>query len=125
MTGRAEHGAFVRFQGTEPNARGGYSGVFGLVNRLGRDGVLSAEEERFRQESNRWYDGAYPMPTRVYAAHPRAAAWFKVEAAWLIGRVEGYLAILDRHGVGYVALRCDDPGRVVYEDAYQVVVVPH
>lgn len=127
FTGKAARGAgrFVRFQAAERNERGGYSGVFGLVNRLATEGRLGDEEEWFRREGNRWYDRAYPRPVNVYERNPQAAAWFKAEAVELIGRVEGYLAILERHGVGYVVLRSDDPGRVVYEDAYQVVVVPY
>jgi len=115
----------IRFQGVTRNDRGGYSGVFGLVNRLARAGRLSAADERFRRESNRWYDAAYPHPSHVYERHPSAAAWFRTAAAQLIERVPGYLEILDRHGVPYVVLRAEDPGTVVYEDPYQVVVVPH
>ena len=115
----------MRFQGVVPNRPDGYSGVFGLVGRLAREGRLSPGEERFRAESNRWYDAAYPHPSDVYARHPAAAAWFRAGAAHLVERVGGYLEILDRHGVGYLVLRSDDPGTVVYEDAYQVLVVPH
>lgn len=35
------------------------------------------------------------------------------------------MEILSAHGVDCQALRCADPGRVVYEDDVQIVVVPH
>ncbi|GAA3237886.1 hypothetical protein GCM10017691_37440 [Pseudonocardia petroleophila] len=38
--------------------------------------------------------------------------------------IPGYLEILRAHGVDCVEVRSDDPGRVVYEDEHQVVVVP-
>lgn len=126
----APHGRFIRIQATTRNERGGFSGVFGLVNRLAFNGELSEEEDRFRRINNRWYDAAYPNPSRVdptvydHELNPRAAAWFKGTAVHLLRRVTGYLAILDRHGVAYVTLRTDDPGRIVYEDPYQVVAVP-
>lgn len=123
-------GAFVRVQATVRNERGGFSGVFGLVNRLAFNGELSAEEDRFRRDANRWYDAAYPNPSHAdptvydHELNPHAAAWFKITAGELVERVEGYLAILDRHGVGYEILRTDRPGRIIYEDPYQVVAVP-
>lgn len=123
-------GAFVRVQGTVRNERGGFSGVFGLVNRLAFNGELSAEEDRFRRDNNRWYDAAYPNPSHAdptvydHKLNPHAAAWFKVTAGQLLERIDGYLAILDCHGVGYEVVRTDHPGRILYEDAYQVVAVP-
>ncbi|MGR8009362.1 hypothetical protein ACU6WZ_13220 [Streptomyces hypolithicus] len=39
--------------------------------------------------------------------------------------MDGYLEILTAHGVGWRLVRSDDPGRVVYEDAHQIVVVPY
>lgn len=113
-----------------PNERGGFSGVFGLVNRLGQGKELGYEEECFRRVNNRWYDSAYPDPSDIdptvydHELNPYAAAWFKVTAAHLLERLGGYLAILDRHGVAYEIRRTDHPGRIIYEDAYQVVAVP-
>jgi hypothetical protein len=121
---------YVRYQSAEPNARGIFPGVFMLVNVLGKGGQLTAEQESFRRRSNDWYDAAYPDPmtvdSTVYdrAINPGAAAWFKVRSAHLVDRVAGYLAILDAHGVEWRRLESDDPGRVIYEDVDQVVVVP-
>lgn len=56
--------------------------------------------------------------------NPGAAAWFKPSARVLITRVDGYLKILDAHGIRYEKAQSSDPGRVVYEDEYQIVVVP-
>ncbi len=123
--------AYVRFQGTVPRARGNFPGVFGLVNSLARDGKLTAEQERFRRTNNDWYDAAYTDPSTVdptvydERVNPGAAAWFKPTAVELIARVGGYLEILAAHGVEYRLVRSTDPGRVVYEDAHQIVVVPH
>ncbi|MEW1845305.1 hypothetical protein AB0392_45795 [Nonomuraea angiospora] len=81
---------YVRFQSPTPNARGTYPGVFGLVNNLAAQGLLSPGEE----------------------------------ARHLMERVPGYLAILAAHGVECVRLESADPGKVIYEDDDQIVVVP-
>ncbi|MER7939140.1 hypothetical protein [Streptomyces sp. NPDC094458] len=126
-----EAAPYVRFQSPHPNGRGQFTGVFGLVNNLAREGLLSDEQETFRRSNNRWYDAAYTDPSTVDPTvydddvNPGAAAWFKPTAAHLLGRVHGYLEILAAHNVDCQVLRSADPGRVVYEDDVQVVVVPH
>ncbi|MCZ0983090.1 hypothetical protein O1L60_40170 [Streptomyces diastatochromogenes] len=122
---------YVRFQAPYRNSRGHFTGVFGLVNNLARDGLLSDEQESFRRRNNSWYDAAYTDPSTVYPhvyddeINPGAAAWFKSSATHLIARVSGYLEILSVHGIECQALRSADPGRVIYEDDVQIVVVPY
>lgn len=122
---------YVRFQSPHRNGRNNFTGVFGLVNSLAREGRLSDAQESFRRRSNSWYDAAYTDPStidpRVYddEINPGAAAWFKPSATHLLARVSGYLEILAAHGVDCQVLRSADPGRVVYEDDVQIVVVPH
>lgn len=120
----------MRYQAVEPTPRGTFTGVFGLVNGLRRAGRLTEEQESFCRINGAWYNAAYTDPSTVDPAvydrtiNPGAAAWFKAEATHLLDRVAGYLAILDAHGVRWCRLESDDPGRVIYEDADQVVVVP-
>jgi hypothetical protein len=122
---------YVRFRSKYPNRYGEFVGIFGLVNVLGRHGMLTPDEERFRRENNAWYDAAYPDPCHtdpsVYdrSVNPLAAAWFKSTSSRLIERTPGYLAILDAHNVAWEQLRATDPGRIIYSDDWQVVVVPH
>lgn len=121
---------YVRFQSTERNQRGIFTGIFGLANGLAREGRLTAEQHRFWRAANDWYDAAYTDPSRVDPAvydpevNPGAVAWFKTSATHLLDRVPGYLALLATHGVPYERLESADPGRIVYEDEHQVVVVP-
>lgn len=121
---------YVRFQAVEQSPSGIRAGVFGLVNGIWRAGRLTAEQESFRRVNGDWYNAAYTDPSKIdptvydRTINPGAAAWFKAEATHLLDRVAGYLAILDAHGVQWHRLESDDPGRVIYEDADQVVVVP-
>ncbi|MDK1473168.1 hypothetical protein QNO07_06990 [Streptomyces sp. 549] len=121
----------MRFEGLVPNARGVLPGIFVLVNGLAREGLLTVEQERHRRRNNDWYDAAYPNPSHVDpcvydpAVNPGAVAWFRSSSRELITRVTGYLRTLDAHGVPHRRRLSRDPGRVVYADVHQVVVVPH
>ncbi|WP_055619926.1 hypothetical protein [Streptomyces sp. JHA19] len=122
---------YLRFQSPHRNDRGRFTGVFGLVNNLAREGRLSEEQEAFRRLNNKWYDAAYTDPSTVdptvydHEVNPGAAAWFKPSATHLLARVPGYLEILAAQGVDCQVLRSTDPGQVVYEDDMQIVVVPY
>ncbi|QWB24768.1 hypothetical protein KJK29_20510 [Streptomyces koelreuteriae] len=124
-------GPYVRFQGTLPNDRGSFPGVFGLANRLAREGKLDAEQYRFWRAGNDWYDANCPNPSDAdplvydHETHPGAVAWFKTSSTEFVTRVDGYLELLAAHGVECRRLESSDPGRIVYEDEYQVVAIPH
>ncbi|MEV8399579.1 hypothetical protein [Streptomyces niveus] len=122
---------YVRFQSPTRSPRGHFPGIFALANGLARDGRLTPEQWRFWRTNNDWYDAAYPDPTKVdpsvydHAVNPGAASWFKSTADELLTRVPGYLDLLAAHDVACVRLHSAVvPGRVVYEDTTQVVVVP-
>src|SRR5688572_11299151 len=99
-------GSFVRFQSPHVSERGINVGVFGLVNSLGKEGLLSAEDEQWRRERNRWFDDAYRDPStvdpRVYdrEVNPGAVAWFKQDAAeHLVAATLEHCVMLDRYSV--------------------------
>ena len=54
--------------------------------------------------------------------NPITECWFKASAVTLIQRVEGYLRLLDAHGVRWERVESDRPGVIVYEDEVQIVV---
>src|SRR4051812_42786515 len=121
---------YVRFQSPSTNRQSIHVGVFGLVNTLAKQGMLTDDEERFRRANNDWYDANYTNPSHVdpmvydLEVNPGAVAWFRSSAVHLIERVEGYLRILAAHGVACERVESVRPGRVVYEDPDQIVVVP-
>lgn len=122
---------YIRFQSPSPGKRGVHTGVFGLTNTLGRAGELSPQEHADWRAGNDWFNAAYRDPSdsdpTVYdeRVNPLATAWFKESAVHLLERVPRYLEILSAHGVECVRVETADPGRIVYEDDVQVVVVPH
>ncbi|MET9540759.1 hypothetical protein ABZY16_25115 [Streptomyces sp. NPDC006553] len=124
-----EQALFIRFQGVVRHPRGHFPGVFMLANELAAQGKLTEDQYRFWRSNNDWYDANYTNPTSVDPVvydplvHPGAVAWFKASAQHLIDRVDGYLALLAAHGVECHRLESPNPGRVIYEDEYQVVVM--
>ncbi|WP_370154791.1 hypothetical protein [Streptacidiphilus sp. EB129] len=103
--------------------------MFALTNGLAHRGQLTAEQEQFRRSNNDWFDANFTNPADIdptvydHELNPGATAWFKVSAQHLIERVDGYRQILTAHGIECVETRSPDPGRVIYEDDHQVVVV--
>jgi hypothetical protein len=61
----------------------------------------------------------------VYEDNPYAATWFVPTARHLLEPIPGYLKILAAHNVPCERYTSTSPGRVIYEDPHQVVVVPH
>lgn len=122
---------YIRFQSPHPGKRGVHTGVFGLANRLGKSGALTAEEYAIWRAGNDWYNSAYPDPTScdpsVYdeSINPQATAWFKSTATYLLERIPKYLEILQAHGVKCDRVESAAPGRIIYEDDVQIVAVPH
>ncbi|MEV2201815.1 hypothetical protein AB0E11_17795 [Streptomyces fradiae] len=121
---------YVRFQSPARHPRGHHPGVFALANTLAREGRRSVDEHLLWRASNDWYDANHPNPSdtdpSVYDpdVNPGAVAWFRSTAGHLIARVDGCLALLAAHGVPCVRVETSDPGRIVYEDRFQVVAVP-
>ncbi|WP_103500994.1 MULTISPECIES: hypothetical protein [unclassified Streptomyces] len=121
---------FVRFQAPTRNARNIFPGVFALANALAHSGVLSESEYRFWRSGNDWYNAHLTNPGTVdptvfdRGVNPVTASWFTTAAVESLDRVAGYLDLLAAHGVACERLESTDPGRILYEDAWQVVVAP-
>lgn len=122
---------FVRFESPTPNGRGAHIGIFGLANGLAHRDLLSSQDREWLATSNAWGDTAYADPATVDATifdktvHPLATCWFKSTAEHLLVQVSGYLDLLDRYDVKWRERRATDPGRPIYEDQVQVVVLPY
>lgn len=120
-----------RYQSAVPNRRGRFPGVFAMANGLRGEGLLGETDKHWLQNANANASAAYTDPTTVVAdcynseLNPGARSWFKAESTQLLDMTVAYLDLLDRHDIAWMALRTRNPGRLVYEDAVQVVAVPH
>jgi hypothetical protein len=120
----------VRFKGTIVNSRGAKPGVFALANGLAHSGKLSLEDYALWRENNDWMNEAYADPSKIdgtlfdRSINLHTECWFTFSAEPLVARVHVYLTLLDRYGGGWIERREDNPGRILYEDDVQIVVVP-
>jgi hypothetical protein len=121
---------YVRYQATRANARGIFPGVFALVNGLYFAGELSDAQVALRREVHDWFNANLTNPADVdegvfdRTRNPITLSWFKASAWACFAKLPTYLTILDAHGIGYERVSSYRPGRIVYEDALQVVAVP-
>ncbi len=102
-----------------------------MANGIRDAGLLGETDLQWLQVANAHATAAYRDPTTVVAdcydseLNPGARSWFKVESKALLDMTAAYLELLDRHKIPWMELRTRNPGRLVYEDAVQVVAVPH
>ena len=71
-----------------------------------------------------WFEGNLPLPDRS-RLDDRAIFWFKASQGELIRRAWELAWCLDQQGVAIAFLKTRRPGRVVFEDRYQVAARPH
>jgi len=121
----------IRFQSAVPSRSGRFPGVFALANALATQGRLSSEDLHWWREANARLTAAYLDPSTVspgccdVQTNPGARAWFKLPSSDPLEMTREYLDLLDRYGVQWMELRTTTPGRITYEDDFQVVAVPY
>jgi hypothetical protein len=103
---------FLRFVvGTDAEHHRHLTGVIVCARLLRDDAVFT------------WFNEHVPCPPFATAGWSReAVCWFKDDADEPIRRVRDLVVVLESHGQPVRMLRTSRPGRVLYEDAVQVVV---
>jgi hypothetical protein len=92
--------------------------------RLLRDrGLLTAPEEKQLQAVYDWLNSNLPCPPFSSAGWSQeAVAWFKDSATEPVRQFRVLAALLEHHDRRVRMLRSNNPGKVLYEDRFQVVV---
>jgi hypothetical protein len=99
-------------------------GVFAAGHYLLKKGALSPEEAKMFKETDEWFDQHLPEPEYYKRGNPeKAVSWFKENALPLVDRLNPVVDMLARHGIECHMVRTDTPGRIIYEDEYQVGAV--
>jgi len=98
----------------------------GLITeaRLLRDrGRLAVHEAERLELIYDWLNRNLPCPPFSSSAWPRdAVTWFKDSAKDSIKQMREIAVLLEAHDLPVRTLRSKNPGKVLYEDDYQVVV---
>jgi len=71
-----------------------------------------------------WYNKNLPCPPFESSKWPNnAITWFKVEAQVFITKLYEIKTILKEHDVQIQTIKTEYPGKILYEDEYQIVSV--
>lgn len=101
-------------------------GIFIAVWHLVRDKKISAEDEASYWQAREWFETHLPIPPYHQNGNPdKAITWFKESAmnSLVVQKLVIYRDIAARHGTEIELVSTDSPGRVIYEDEYQIATV--
>ncbi len=118
---------FIRFTVLSTDADTGKStGVLVAGHTLRDEGDLSVEEHHQLRLCLQWFNEQLKVPSKLYKdlQNKRALSWFKPSAAEHIKHMWELKHILDHHGLHVNVLKTHEPGKVVYEDEWQVLAIP-
>ena len=118
---------YLRFvvaeQSQNANAR---LGIIHAAEYLREDGLLESYEEEQLLEIFEWFNSNIPVPEGVRTSGRRVAvSWFRESAQAAISRMWSIVAILRDHGQYVEVVSSENPGKILYEDEFQVFAVPH
>ena len=104
-------------------------GLFIAMDELIQDSTLYDYEIKMPEDIYEWFKKNLRVP-RVQSAQsnkyrkPMAISWFKSSATDHIEKMRQYAQILIEHGVLVTQVTSERPGKIVYEDQYQVAAIP-
>lgn len=98
-------------------------GMFSLCWSLINNDVLEEEDEDLYKEIDKWFAEELPFP-EACVNRERVICFFKMEhnESELLKLIKPALWLLDRYKVPYFVILTNDPGEIIYEDKYQIVV---
>ncbi len=115
---------FVRFVvGGDDEHHRELTGLIAEARMLRDRDQLAAHEVEQIEDVFRWFNSNIPCPPYSSSGWSReAVSWFKDSAIDAIKRIRDLAVLLDSHGKPVRMLRSVRPGKVLYEDRFQVVV---
>lgn len=117
---------FIRFATLERDIDTGRSiGILVAGHTLRDVGEISVDEHRELRLRLKWFnDNLHIPPTYDDPQNKRALSWFKSSATKPIQYMWDLKRMLDQHGFHVDVLKTLEPGKIIYEDDWQVVAIP-
>ena len=117
---------YVRIQGRETAYRTGMLvGIFAAVHRLQQAGLLTDEEKAVYHEIDQvWFEENLPNPPFYDDDKPgKPITWFKTATSgFMVEKLQPLMDMLEKYSKPYDIVYTNFPGRIVYEDEWQVAV---
>ena len=100
-------------------------GVIRAADVVLGEGRLEIYEEEILKSAFAWLNKNLPTPTKVMeSGKNHAISWFKDSANEPIERMWSIVAVLRENGILVDVVRTSNPGRILYEDEWQVFAAP-
>ena len=115
---------YMRIQGRELAASTMYAkGIFSMCWKLIRDDVMEEEDAELYKEIDSWFAEVLPFPPICSDSRERVICFFKTEnSKEMMKMIRPAMWLLEKYHHPYYVVYTNDPGEIVYEDQYQVVV---
>ena len=118
---------FIRFVvATDSDNPWWANGVISTARIFRDDGRLEPYQVAVVEEAFAWFNQHLPRPP--FAANLESGAWSSAAVAWFIhdakepiSRMWDLVAVIKEHGASVHILRSENPGMIVYRDAFQVI----
>ncbi len=117
----------MRLQALDRGRLGVEVGIFVAVDHLRRADRLTEWEEELYFDIDDWFNEHLPNPPFYEDGNSvGAVTWFKkATSAAMLDRLTPLCEILNKYGVAWTAAESSDPGTIIYEDDFQVGVIPY
>ena len=114
---------YVRIQGRELAANTMYAkGIFSMCWKLIQDDVMEEEDADLFKEIDSWFAEELPFPPPCNSRE-RVICFFKTENTdEMMKMIRPARWLLEKYHHPYYGVYTNDPGEIIYEDKYQVVV---
>ena len=114
---------YVRIQGKELAKNTMYAkGVFSMCWQLIQQDVMIEEDADLFREIDSWFAENLPWPEPCMRQEP-VICWFKMEnTEEMMKLIRPALWLLEKYHHPYYVVYTNDPGEIIYEDQFQVVV---
>ena len=98
-------------------------GIFGMIHKLKEAGRLSVDQKRLHADIVEWFEANLPNPDFYNESNPKGyVTWFKESAEEMLERMDELRSLVQDVGGCCKRIESDDPGKIVYEDDYQIAV---
>ena len=114
---------YVRIQGRELAENTMYAkGIFSMCWQLIQNDVMEEEDADLFKEIDSWFAENLPWPEPC-KNREKVVCFFKTEnTEEMMKMIRPALWLLERYQHPYFLVYTNDPGEIIYEDKYQVVV---